>query len=90
MSTIWWTERVEARQTLAPIRRQVRLMPQQLEELGEHVPEERFIIDHEHLHFVVAPVRVKVASVGDNVARMAGAVSANPLGRRACPNRASR
>ena len=30
-------------------------MPQQLEELGEHVPEERLIIDHEHFHFVVAP-----------------------------------
>jgi hypothetical protein len=60
-------------------------MPQHLEELGEHVPEERLIIDHEHPHVVVAPACAKVPSVGRTVAGMAGALSNIQLSGRARP-----
>ena len=55
-------ERVEARQALAPVHGHVRLMTQQLEEFGVDVPDERLILDHEHLHFFVDPVLVNVSS----------------------------
>ncbi len=45
-------ERVEARQPLAPVRHEVRLMTQQLEKLCQKIPEQRLIIDHEHSQFV--------------------------------------
>ena len=48
--------RVEARQPLVPIRSQVRLMSQHLEERSEEFPQARLIIDHEHFQCVVAPV----------------------------------
>jgi hypothetical protein len=35
-------------------------MTQQLEKFGVNVPDERFILDHEHLHGFVEPVLVKV------------------------------
>ena len=53
-------EGVEAHQAFAPVRHEVRLMTHQLEELCQKVPEERLIINHEHLHWLVAPMRVTV------------------------------
>jgi hypothetical protein len=37
-------------------------MAQQLEELGEDVPDERLIVDQQRLHGVVDPVHVATAS----------------------------
>ena len=54
-------EWVEACQALVHVHDQVRLMTQQREKFGVDVPDERFIIDHEHLHAVINLVRVNVA-----------------------------
>jgi hypothetical protein len=54
--------RVEALQALGPVRGQIRLMSQQRQELAQQTPEERFIIDHEHLHGCAAPGDVQIVT----------------------------
>ena len=43
--------------TTKTFRGEIRLMPQQLQELRQEIPEERLIIDDEYFQCVVLPVR---------------------------------